>query len=404
MSKCDQLEKDREILRILYVDYIRSEIGGGYFVLARLANYFSNHRTFGVIPHILINNAHGFVHRFIDPSIPWYSLNIQKSIAASGRVDSFLNLIKVGAFSFASLFALTIRVIQICRKQRIQLIHANGITSLLIMALPAKIAGVKLVYHFHDALLSSIEGGTIGLPAQRILLFAMRHFADKVIVVSEFVGETVRHVDKVVSYKIRLLHNGLDISSIRQHAIKSYKGGQPLILSYGVLSARKGFQIGIEAVSILKHEFGINVRYQIIGDGSFRNNLIELAQEIKVSEQVEFLDFQDDVHGYVAQADIVLIPSVWEDPLPLVVIESMANSKIIIASQVGGIPEMVLNGESGFLVPKYNARVIAERILDIMKNPESANRMADNAFIRVQKYFTIEHMASELVQIYTECF
>jgi glycosyltransferase involved in cell wall biosynthesis len=268
------------------------------------------------------------------------------------------------------------------------------------MALPAKILRVKLVYHLHDALLSSKDGGTIEPLAQRILLFLMRHSADAIVVVSDFVGKTITCKDKSLSDKIRLLHNGLDIQRIRQGHIKRYQGGEPLIVSYGTLSARKGFHIGIEAISILKRDFGVNVHYQIIGDGYFRDSLLRLIREKQISDRVELLGFQDDVHKYVAEADIVLIPSVWEDPLPLVVIESMANSKIIIASETGGIPEMITDGKEGFLVPKNDAKQIAERIIDIVKHPEEANSIADHAYKRVQQDFTIERMASELESIY----
>lgn len=401
MPTCNQAERMyKSTLRVLFVDYIRSELGGGYFVLARLANYFSAHSDSRVIPHVLMNNTQGFVEKFINNNIAWYPLNIPKSISSAGRRASFSRVVKACLSLAIFLITFTIRVMRICRKNKIQIIHANGITALALMAVPAKISGLKLVYHLHDALLSGKDGGTIEPLAQCILLFLLRHFADVIVVVSNFVGKTLTCKDASLSLKVRLLHNGLDIDSIRQSNIKRYQGGPPAIVSFGVLSARKGFHAGIEALSILKHEFRVNSSYRIIGDGSFRDNLLDLVRKRKVSDQVELIGFQDNVHKYVAQADVVLIPSIWEDPSPLVVIESMANSKVIIASKAGGIPEMISDGKEGFLVPKDNSRQIAEKIIYIMKHPDEANRMADNAYKRVQSGFSIERMASQVENVY----
>lgn len=392
--------QQKNTLNVLFVDYIRREIGGGYFVLARLANYFAARRGSHVAPHVLINNAQEFVSRFIDDSVAWHPLNIPKSLSSVGRTASFPKLTK-SCFPLASFWiTFTLKVIRICKENRIHIIHANGITSLVLMALPAKILRTKLVYHLHDALLSRKDGGTIEPFAQRILLFLMRFFSDVIIVNSVFVGKTVSCKDASLSPKIRLLHNGLDINSIRQRSVKRYKGGPPLILSYGTLSARKGFQVGVEALYVLNHDFGVNARYRIIGDGPFRDNLLDLIQEKQLSNQVELIGFQDNVHTYVAEADIVLIPSVWEEPFCLVAIESMTNSKMIIASEAGGIPEVITDGKEGFLVSKNDPRQIAESVIAIMKHPEKANSIADHAYKRVQQDFTIERMALRLEHIY----
>lgn len=390
----------REALRVLFVDYIHSEIGGGHFVLSRMANYFSCHESSRVKPYVFINNFQEFVSKFIDTFVPWFPFEIPGQLSSVGRNASILKFFGACFFLPFFLATFTVKVIRICKENGIGIIHANGITSLVLFAFPAKILRLKLVFHLHDSLLSSKEGGTIEPPAQRILIFMMRHFADAVVVVSDFVGKTIERKDSRLSAKIYLLHNGLDIQRIRQSRINRYEGGEPLILSYGTLSSRKGFDVGIEAIAFLKHVFGIQARYQIIGDGPHRADLLRLIDKKGLSDQIEVLGFQDKVHKYVAQADIVLIPSVWEDPLPLVVIESMANSKVIVASKSGGITEMISDQKEGFIVPKNNPKKIAERIIYIINHPEEANKVADRAYKRVREDFTIERMALQLVKIY----
>jgi len=387
--------------RVLFSDCIRTEIGGGYFVLARLANFFSQHPEYGVVPFVLINNAQEFVTNYINKMVTWIPLEIPERISSLNRRTNVGRLITTVVSSPLFLLSFLIRTVRMLKRHRITLIHANGVTAFILITLPAKVAGIKIIYHLHDALLTQEEGGTMGTLARSLLLLWMKRFADAIVVVSEFAKKTIMSKDEILEKKIHVLHNGLDISQIRQPTPKRLQDGTPLILSFGTLSDRKGFHIGIEAMRILRDKHGVKVKYRIIGDGPQRSFLENLIWEENLDGQVELLGFQTDVHHYVAQSDIVLIPSIWEDPLPLVVIESMANSKIIIASKVGGIPEMISN-EEGFLVPKEDPEAIAEKILFIMGHSEHANELADNAYDRVKKEFTIEGMVMKLKKIYQE--
>ena len=236
--------------------------------------------------------------------------------------------------------------------------------------------------------------------AMSLVLFWMKAFADRIVVVSEFVGETITSKKRVLGGKIRVLHNGLDLKSIRQPSPKVYYGGPPQLIAFGRLDSRKGFDIAIDAIDILRKKHGYSVKLKIIGDGPIRYELQDHVNRKKLNGQVELLGFKENILEYVAQGDVVVIPSVVEDSLPVAVIEAMANSKIIVASEVGGIPEMITDGKEGFLVPKAKPEAIAKKVIWIMKHPDKANEMAERAYHRVKMDFTVENMASQLVNIY----
>ena len=387
-------------MQILFADCIKSEIGGGHFVLARLANYFSKHSDYGIQPIVLLNDIRNFRERFLNKDVKYIPFKLGSTILSLKRGQGFVSFSKVVISLGYNLFPIWLRLVKILKDSKIDLVHANSMTAFFVLSFPARLCRVTLIYHLHDTLLSPKEGGTMSDAAKNMLLFWMKAFADRIIVVSEFAGNTITSKKQPLEKKISIVHNGLELIKIRQSCHKVYNGGLPLLVAFGRLDSKKGFHVAIAAAAILRDRYGYHVKLNIIGDGSMRPELQDMVKREKLNGQVEMLGFKDNVHEYVAQGDIVLIPSVWEDPLPLAVIEAMANSKIIIASEVGGIPEMLKNGEEGFLVPKADPEAIAEKVVWIMEHPDKANEIAEKAYERVCREFTIERMAFQLSNIY----
>lgn len=388
-------------LGVLLVSRIRQEIGGGHFVVARLANHFAHRPELRVKVCLLMNNYDDFVTNFVASSVPWYPFDVPASILSAKRQTKSLFRLLRSFITMISFFpSLTAKIRRICRDRNIHIVHVHAVRTFVLIALPVKFSGRKLLFHLHDAFLTTPEGGVFSPVIRFIVWICMRYLADHIVVNSFFVRQTLLDFDKSLCDKTTVVHNGIHVDSIRQHEIHEYRGGQPLITSYGVVARRKGFQTGIEAICILRHEYGVDAHYRIIGDGPFRQGLVDLARQLKVSDLVEFVGFQEQVHRYVAQADVVLIPSLYEEPFGLVVLEAMANSKIIIACRSGGIPEIMADVCDGYLTSKGNPHEIARRVSQIMADPKTANTVAERAYRRVKRQFSMEHMATRLVRVY----
>jgi len=387
-------------MRVLFADCIKSEIGGGHLVLARVVNHFYRNASYGIQPIVLLNDALNFRKRFLDREIKYIPFKLGTTILSFSRGQGFFPFVR-GILSLPSnLIVLWSQLIKILKEEKIDLVHTNSMTAFLGLSFPAKFCKVKLIFHLHDAILPPDRGGTMSNTAMSLVLFWMKAFADCIVVVSEFVGKTIISKKPLLSEKIWILHNGLDSTKIRQPSPKVYYGGPPQLIAFGRLDPKKGFDIAIDAISILREKYGCQVKLKIIGDGPIRSELQDQVNRKKLNGQVELLGFKENILEYVAQGDVVVIPSVVEDSLPVAVIEAMANSKIIIASKAGGIPEMITDGKEGFLVPKAKPEAIAEKIIWIIKHPDKANEMAERAYHRVKMGFTIENMASQLVNIY----
>jgi len=394
-------------VNVLFLDYIKEEIGGGHFVLARLANYFQKNPYLEVTPIVFLNNYNRFIDRFIDGKVAIYEYKIPNKILSLDRNITKFKAFMHSWFLIVFWFRFSKILIQYCKKNEIDIIHVNSMRVFILSSISSIFfKKTKVVFHLHDALISQEKGGNVNQLASKLVVFCIKYFADKVIAVSKFVKDSVleRGIKKHLEKKVHVIHNGVELcfsknsdSSIDKKRIKN----EIKLLSFGVLSERKGFHLSIEAVHLLKQHYSMNIEYKILGDGHYKPKLIDLTKKFGLQKEVEFLGFKKDVHPYIKQADLIIIPSVWQDPLPLTVIESMQDQKVVIATNVGGIPEMIDDGINGFLVPLENApEEIAKKVAHFAAHPELMEKVAKKAAQRVKEYFNIERMAREIAQIY----
>lgn len=389
---------------MLFIDYLRSEITGGQLVLARLVNYFQKHPSLKVKPFVYLNNFKGFADKFIDNEVLFKEYNLPKQILKLNRKSSLIEMFFKGILLIPFFFCFSIKLFRFCQKEQIDIIHANSMTGLIVSTLSAKLAKTKLVFHLHEALLSSGEGGAVESATQKIIVFFMKYFVNAVITVSDFVKDTVLTKDRSIEPKLYTLHNGVEVKQFNpgsSQGLREDKNKPIQLLSFGRLIKIKGFQLGIEAVSILRHRHNMKIEYSLLGAGSYEPDLVALSKKLKVEKEIQFLGFQDDVKRWIREADIVLVPSVWQEPFSLPVIESMAERKPVIAAKVGGIPEIIENGKSGFLVsPERAPEEMAKKIIELVNNPAFKQRIAENGLKRVEQNFSIERMTNSLSQIY----
>ena len=142
------------------------------------------------------------------------------------------------------------------------------------------------------------------------------------------------------------------------------------------------------------------VRLILVGDGPERGRISEAVQSAEMGDCVVFAGQLKDVAPYYDAADVVAIPSLSEGS-PNVLLEAMAFGVPVVATAVGGIPEIVTNRESALLVPPRNPGALAEAIDELLSNPSSAGNMARQAREKVERDYSPESRAKALLEIYT---
>jgi glycosyltransferase involved in cell wall biosynthesis len=194
--------------------------------------------------------------------------------------------------------------------------------------------------------------------------------------------------------KIRLIHSGIEPRAYEPPAPVLDSAGVPVAVgTAAVLEERKGHRYLLEAALRLKTQ-GLSLKYYLAGDGSLRKSLEEKTRQLGLAEDVEFLGFVSDMASFMARIEIFVLPSLFEG-LGVSVLEAMAAGKPVVASRVGGLPELVLDTVTGFLAAPQDAASLAGAIARLVENRALARQMGQKGRERLKANFTMEQMASK---------
>ncbi|MBI4355800.1 MAG: glycosyltransferase [Candidatus Omnitrophica bacterium] len=175
---------------------------------------------------------------------------------------------------------------------------------------------------------------------------------------------------------------------------------RPTIGAIGRLVPQKGFGDLLEALPSLRAEFP-SLRTLIVGDGPLRQRLESQAARLGLTDCVELTGWQEPIEPVLAQTDVVVLPSLWEG-FGLVLAEAMQCGKPVVASRVGGIPELVIDGETGLLVPSADAAALAHALRRILRDRAWAEQLGRAGRHRVAEQFPVGRMVEQLDTLYME--
>jgi glycosyltransferase involved in cell wall biosynthesis len=198
--------------------------------------------------------------------------------------------------------------------------------------------------------------------------------------------------------KIRLIHSGIDVDRFKAEG--DVEGRNPTIGTLAVLEPRKGHRYLVEAIARLKAR-GLSLRCLFAGTGAERERLEDLATQFGVKAEVGFLGFVEDTPAFLAGIDIFILPSLHEG-LGVSVLEAMAAGRPVVASRVGGLSEIVVDGKTGLLVPPADSAALSEAIAALIAEPGRARAMGQAAAAHARERFSLELMAARNEEYYFE--
>jgi glycosyltransferase involved in cell wall biosynthesis len=138
-------------------------------------------------------------------------------------------------------------------------------------------------------------------------------------------------------------------------------------------------------------------RLSVVGEGPQASELEALAGDLGVKERVRFLGLRDDVDRLLQGSDVLVHPAVWQEALGYTVLEGMSSAVPVIASRVGGIPELITDGENGFLVPPGDPEAIAEKLNLLASDPGLRESLGEAARARVVDRFALQRTVTHLL-------
>jgi glycosyltransferase involved in cell wall biosynthesis len=287
-------------------------------------------------------------------------------------------------------------------KHNIDLVHTHGVRANLVARTAAKQAGLPVVTTFHSVLRYDYDSIYKALIA-KYLTKATNKYTDRYIAISGAIKEEIKALG-VPEELITVIHNGLDTSryllTLNPEVIKSQLGLDPELPTVSMIARLhpvKGHQYFLQAARKILDR-GIKAQFLIIGEGNYRSQIEKWIKELSLQDKVFIPGYYTPIENIYRVSDLLAVPSLMEG-LGLVVLEAMYFKVPVVASNIGGIQEIIRHGENGLLVEPKDVPALADAISTLIQDRELALRLT-KAGQETLQYFSPQRMARQVEEIY----
>lgn len=270
-------------------------------------------------------------------------------------------------------------------------LHFNGMTAWFHL-LSAGLAECPTVVTLHTPF--------DALPVSKEMIGRVLRGATELVAVSAALRRELGERDAEQASRCVVVHNGFPVPARERQELRI---DPPVLLCLGRLSREKGVDRALRAMAALAPRLPAG-RLIVAGDGPERVELEALARELGLSERVAFRGWiePERVAEAIDEATIALVPSVWREPFGLVALQAAQRGRPVVASATGGLPEVVIAGETGVLVPAGDAVALAEAVAALLARPEELRRLGTNAAQRAAGHFSIARCAADYAEVYAQ--
>lgn len=326
--------------------------------------------------------------------LPWKDALVAPIRSAGAPVTCFPARTGAGILARAPAVAAHLRA------RHIDLLHCHLPLAGVAGRLAGRLAHVPVVYTEHNVM------ERYHPLTRRANLWTWRLQELVVAVSAEVAASIARHAGPAVP--VRVVTNGVPVDRLRPDpeagaALRRSLGipeGAPVVGQVAVFRRQKRLDLWLRAAEAIRRRHP-DARFLLVGDGPLRSEVEALARAPELEGAVHLPGLQEEVRPYLAAMDVLLISSEFEG-LPLVLLEAMAMEVPVVATAVGGIPEAVVDGETGRLVPPGEAGPLAAAVADLLADREARRAMGRAARRRAAECFSTERMLTELETLYRE--
>ena len=310
-------------------------------------------------------------------------------------------------FSFRNPFpflksVLTLR--KIIKENKIDVLHANGLYTNQYSVLAAKLCNIPCITHIQNN------------HSQSEIRRYLANYTRKILVLSKHVMKEMSPFIKNPA-SLELLYHGVDLKRFHSKGSTKQKGARKLAIEYGIpkgrifvglfglLEERKGHRFFLEAAKRLS-DGKDKTHFVVVGDSlftddSYKDSLYAFVKENKMESFVHFTGFRENIPELMREMDIVVFPYIKE-PLGLVLLEASACAKAMIGFASGGVEEIIVDKETGLLVPEKNVQGLTEGIRTLINSTALRSSLAGAARKNAVEHFDIQMNAKRLMEIYVE--
>lgn len=345
----------------------------------------------------IINECLGMMRRGHRVLIACQPRSVLSKRAAENRIDTVI--LRMGG-------ALDIRAMRVLRNliqdRGIDIVNTHSSKDSWCAGFAAKFCGnVKIIRTRH-----------IDAPVKKahtsVLLY--KTLPDAVVAIGENVREHVIDVAGVSPDRVVSIPTGIDTTVFNPDAVDpmafrkelGLSADTPLVGTVGMLRSEKGHKHLIDAAAVVVREMP-DACFVIVGDVAFSSNMPQILSEritsLGLDDNVKMMGYRTDIPQVLAALNVFALPSLRE-AFGQVATQAMAMERPVVGTAVGGIPEQIINGRTGILVEKANADQLAQGILTLVKNPETASQMGKNGRRLVEQRFSLDAMLDATEHLY----
>ena len=314
-----------------------------------------------------------------------YNIIVAALTRGSGQLIPELESAGVQVIDLGMRFKYDITVIwklySLLKREQIDLIYAYMLHPILLGTIIGKVSKIPIILH-------SLRNTPQAENSLRLKLYRIAsRYSDMTTTVSEAVRLRYRNISKS---RLVTIYNGINIDQYSCER-KPLTDCRTVIGCTGRLHEKNGHTYLIEAASILDNR---KLCYRFVGSGEEGAKLKKLVIQKHLDDHIYFAGYRSDIPQQLAMLDIYVQSSV-EEGLPNSVLEAMASGLPIVATDVGGTSEAIIDGKTGLLIPPRDPNEIAEKINYLIDNPDIARQIGENAKAYVREKFSIESMVEQ---------
>ena len=389
--------------RVLYFDHT-AMLSGGEIALLNLIRH-TDRRL--VTPIVVLCSGGPLAERLRDVCevhvlpLPEGIRNKRKDSLGWKSVLKLRDIAALGFYAF--------RLAKFAIKHDVDLIHTNSLKADIIGGVAGRLARRPVAWHVHDR----IEEDYLPKPMVRAFRFLCGVLPSFVITNSRAVLDTLclkRSCERAT------IPPGVDLQQISKCADEAFAArfvpvanpntDKPVVALIGRICPWKGQHIFLRAAAVVRERFP-NTTFKIVGAALFGEEKYEaevrqLCSELGLDEAVEFTGFRSNVPKLLSAVDLVVHASTTAEPFGQVIVEGMALAKPIVATNGGGVPEIVIDNVTGLLVPMGDTTAMAHAICEVLADPSRAHRMGLRGRDRVHDHFSIESTALQVEAVYRQ--
>jgi glycosyltransferase involved in cell wall biosynthesis len=287
---------------------------------------------------------------------------------------------------------------RIIREGHFSVVHCSGVYPAQYSYPAARLSGRPCVVHVNSTIYDTAALRSNLVP-----------YTDFVFTVSDSVRQAVHSAIKIPADKVMTVYDGIldasiaDLATSRLELRKQFNIApeQQIVGQISSVIPRKGIECFIKMAGIIKDRFK-NVKFLIVGrvyDERYKTQLVKLITELKLDDDIIFTGFQENFYRFIDLFDVNVLSSNAEG-LSRVIVHAQTLGKVMVATDVGGSAEAIINNVTGMIVPPGNPAALAEVVLDLLNNPWKAKLIGEKAKTTASTKFNIDRHAQNLLDVY----